>query len=60
MGVDRARIRIIGHTEGLIYYMLSQKKEIWSGNVGLFDLSEQELRYYELKVQRGFEAECGF
>ena len=55
LGVDRARIRIIGHTEGLIYYMLSQKKEIWSGNVGLFDLSEQELRYYELKVQRGLK-----
>ena len=55
LGVDRARIRVIGHTEGLIYYMLSQKKEIWSGNVGLFDLSEQELRYYELKVQRGLK-----
>ena len=55
LGVDRARIRVIGHTEALIYYMLSQKKEIWSGTVGLFDLSEQELRYYELKVQRGLK-----
>ncbi|MFR5733598.1 MAG: DUF5716 family protein [Clostridium sp.] len=44
-----------GIPEGLIYYMLSQKKEIWSGNVGLFDLSEQELRYYEMKVQRGLK-----
>lgn len=39
----------------MIYYMLSQKKEIWSGTVGMFDLSEQELRYYEMKVQRGLK-----
>ncbi len=53
LGVDREHVRVIGHSEGLIYYMLSQKKEIWSGTVGMFDLSEQELRYYEMKVQRG-------
>ncbi len=55
LGVDREHVRVIGHSEGLIYYMLSQKKEIWSGTVGMFDLSEQELRYYEMKVQRGLK-----
>lgn len=55
LGIDRERIRVIGHSESFIYYMLSQKKEIWSGTVGMFDLSEAELRYYEMKVQRGLK-----
>ena len=55
LGVEKEHIHIIGHAESFIYYMLSQKKEIWSGTVGMFDLSEQELRYYELKVQRGLK-----
>lgn len=53
LGVKKEQIYVNGHSESLIYYMLSQKKEIWSGTVGMFDLSEQELRYYEMKVQRG-------
>lgn len=55
LGLEKKQIRVIGHTESMIYYMLSQKKEIWSGTVGMFDLSEQELRYYEMKVQRGLK-----
>jgi hypothetical protein len=34
---------------------MSQKKEVWSGAVGMFDLSEEGLRYYEMKVQRGLK-----
>ena len=37
------------------YYILSQKKEIWNGAVGMFDLSAERLRYYEMKVQRGMK-----
>lgn len=33
--------------------MLSQRKELWSNQVGLFELSEDRLCYYEMKVQRG-------
>ena len=36
-----------------LYYVLNQKKEVWSSYVGLFDLSRQGLRYYEMKVQKG-------
>ena len=55
LGLEKKQICVIGHSESMIYYMLSQKKEIWSGTVGMFDLSEQELRYYEMKVQRGLK-----
>lgn len=51
--IPRERLHVISHTEGFIYYILSQKREVWSNQVGMFDLSEEYLRYYELKVQRG-------
>lgn len=53
LGIPRERVQVISQSESFIYYILSQKKEIWTGTVGMFDLSEKRLRYYELKVQRG-------
>lgn len=53
--VQKERVRVISHPESFTYYILSQKKEIWSGAVGMFDLSAENLRYYEMKVQRGMK-----
>lgn len=50
--IDRGRVHIISHTESFVYYVMSQKREVWSNQVGMFELSEDGLRYYELKVQR--------
>ncbi|MDW2799016.1 DUF5716 family protein [Clostridium boliviensis] len=53
LGIDRERVHIISHTESFVYYVLSQKKEVWGNQVGVFDLSEDSFHYHELKVQRG-------
>lgn len=53
--IPRERMHVISHTEAWVYYILSQKKEIWNNLVGMFDLSEERLRYYEMKVQRGLK-----
>lgn len=50
--IPRERVHIISKTESFVYYVMSQKREIWSNQVGLFDLSDQHLCYYEMKVQR--------
>ena len=55
LGLEDKQVRIIGHTESFVYYILSQKKEVWNNQVGLFDLSKDGLRYYELKVHRGLK-----
>lgn len=55
LGFAPEQVRIISHAESFVYYTLSQKKDVWSGAVGMFDLSEEGLRYYELKVQRGLK-----
>lgn len=51
--IARENVHIISHAESFIYYTLSQKKEMWNSNVGVFELSDERLCYYELKVQRG-------
>lgn len=51
--IPRERVHVVSHMESFIYYVLSQKKELWTNQAGLFDLSSQRLCYYELKVQRG-------
>ncbi len=51
--IPRERLHIISHTESFLYYVLSQKREMWNNQVGMFDLSEEGLFYYEMKVQRG-------
>lgn len=53
LGIPRDRVHIVSHTEAFVYYVLNQKKEVWSNQVGVFDLSEDSFHYYELKVQRG-------
>lgn len=51
--IPKERVHVISHSESFIYDILSQKKEIWNGTVGMFDLSEERLCYYEMRVQRG-------
>ena len=41
--IPRERLHVISHTEGFLYYVLSQKREIWNNQVGMFDLSEELL-----------------
>lgn len=53
LGISRGRFHVISHGESFLYYVLNQKKEVWSSYVGLFDLSQNGLRYYEMKVQKG-------
>ncbi|MDO5416119.1 MAG: DUF5716 family protein [Lachnospiraceae bacterium] len=53
LGIPRNHFHVISHGESFLYYVLGQKKEVWSNLVGLFELSQNGLRYYEMKIQRG-------
>lgn len=41
--IPRERVHVISHTESFIYYVLSKKKELWTNQVGLFELSSERL-----------------
>ena len=51
--IPRENVHIASHTECFVYYVLSQRRDVWGGQVGMFSLSDEDLRYYELKVARG-------
>ena len=51
--VSRDRVRILSHTESFVYYVLSQPKDVWVNAVCMFDLTEEGLHYYEMRVVRG-------
>lgn len=53
VGVSRKHVHTINYVESMIYYILSQKKEIWGNAVALFYLLDNQISYYELDVQRG-------
>ncbi len=53
LGIPQEQVHIASHTECFVYYVLNQRRDIWGGQVGMFSLSDEDLRYYELKVVRG-------
>ena len=52
-GVDRSLVHVLSRTESFVYYVMSQKRDVWSNQVGMFSLENENLAYYELKAQRG-------
>jgi len=53
IGIDNEKITVISHEEAFIHYTLSSDKELYSNRVALFDLSGEDLSYYEFMVIRG-------
>lgn len=53
MGVPRDRVHILNHAESFLFYVLSQKPEIWSNQVCAFDVYDHGLDYYEFRMLRG-------
>ena len=53
LNIPSENVHIASHTECFVYYVLSQRRDVWGGQVGMFALCDEDLRYYELKVTRG-------
>ncbi|MBR6229449.1 MAG: hypothetical protein IKQ97_06910 [Eubacterium sp.] len=52
IGLENDRVRIIDHKRSYMYYVLYQKKELWTGDVGLFDYDGERLLYEQLQIDR--------
>ncbi len=53
LGIPREQVHILNHSESFMYYVLSQKPEIWANQVCCFDLVDHGLNYYEFGIARG-------
>lgn len=52
IGIDRDRAFVHSHAESYQYYALSQSKELWASDVGLFDFDEEGLTYHQISINR--------
>lgn len=52
LGFTKNRMQVISHQQSYMYYALSQKRELWQNDVGLFDYNEEGLSFYQLCVNR--------
>lgn len=50
--IYRDRVSIQSHKQSCFYYALSQKKELWMNDVGLFEFNENGLSYYQVALNR--------
>ena len=53
LGIEREKVHIISHTESFLYSVLNQSRDLWANTVGLFNLTEEGLHYYEMNLARG-------
>lgn len=51
-GFQNEQIKVIGHSESMIYYTIFQKKELWVNDVLVFDYTENQFMVRRLNVVR--------
>lgn len=50
LGLKRDRVRILTYTECFMYFVLSQKPDIWANDVALFDYGIDGLKFYQMTI----------
>lgn len=52
IGIEQDRLVIQQHRQSYMYYALSQKKELWMNDVGLFEFSREGMFYSQIHIDR--------
>lgn len=52
LGLDKDRAMVVDRRQSYVYYVMSQKKELWVNQVGLFDFEKDRLTYYQMQTDR--------
>lgn len=52
LGIGRDRAVVQNHSQSFMYYTLSQPKDLWMNDVGMFELDKKGLNYYQLSINR--------
>ncbi len=53
LGIAGEKINFATHSEAYMYYIISQKPDVFTNMACLFDLSDNHMDYYEFAVTRG-------
>ncbi len=52
IGLMKDRVTVLPHTQCYLYYALSQKRELWLQDVGMFDYGKSGLAFYRININR--------
>ncbi len=52
LGIEKDRAMVVDRRQSYIYYVMSQKRELWVNHVGLFDYRLDNLTYYQMQTDR--------
>ncbi len=52
-GLPAGCVSFVSHSEAFAHFVLMQQKDLYSNSAACFDLSDETLSYYELRVIRG-------
>ena len=52
LGIGSDRLVIQNHKQSYMYYAISQAKELWINNVGLFEYDSEGLKYSQINIDR--------
>ena len=52
LGMPKDTLVVQNHKQSYMYYAISQPKELWSNNVGLFELTQKGLWYSQIDINR--------
>lgn len=52
LGIGHDRLVIQNHKQSYMYYAVSQPKELWLNNVGMFEYTQDHLMYYQINIDR--------
>lgn len=52
LGYDKEHVSVLSHTESFVYYVINQKKELWTNDVALFDFNSEHFSYRRMTIHR--------
>lgn len=52
LSLERDRVLVQSHLQSAVYFAMSQSRDLWMNNVGIFDFEEKGLQYYQLNIDR--------
>ncbi len=52
LGIDKDRALVVDRRQSYVYYVMSQKKELWVNQVGMFEFQKDSLVYFQMQTDR--------
>lgn len=52
LSLEKDRVSIQSHSQSAVNFAMSQSRDLWMNDVGIFDFEDRGLQYYQIKIDR--------